>query len=330
MENTNFKRGDFLHKADLPFFKLLHQSDLEAIHEATLQVLADTGLKIYSERAREIYAGAGCSVDHKSLMVKIPAACVNEALSSAPGRVLLAARNSEQDIILEGRKVVFKNFATGVKVLDPYTNEYKMSTKEDLGNIARFCDALSEVDFFTLAVSAQDYNPQVRDLHEAEVVLNNTSKHFSHDTHSVKSTKRFIKMAAAVAGGMEQLRERPLVSLGTCPVSPLELHEECSDLIIEAALAGIPVNILSMGLAGATSPVTMAGTLVVTNAEVLGGIVLAQLVSKGTPVIYGTSNTIMDLIHTTSPVGAPEHAMFSSAVGQLGHFYHIPTDVGGT
>lgn len=319
-----------MHKEDLPYFKLLRDNDLEAIHAATLQVLVETGLKVYSERARDIYAGAGCSVDHKNLMVKIPDAIVNDALSSAPGQVLLAARNKEHDIILEGRKVVFKNFATGVKVLDPYTNQYRISTKEDLGNIARFCDALDEVDFFTLAVSAQDFSPRVRDLHEAEVVLNNTSKHFSHDTHSVTSTRRFIKMAAAIAGGMEQLRERPIVSLGTCPVSPLELHEECTDLIIEAALAGIPVNILSMGLAGATSPVTMAGTLVVTNAEVLGGITLAQIVSKGAPVIYGTSNTIMDLIHTTSPVGAPEHAMFSSAVGQLGHFYNIPTDVGGT
>jgi len=137
-------------------------------------------------------------------------------------------------------------------------------------------------------------------------------------------------MAAAVVGGRDKLRERPIVSLGTCPVSPLELHEECTDLIIAAAEAGIPVNILSMGLAGATAPVTMAGTLVVTNAEVLGGIVLAQLVRKGTPVIYGTSNTIMDLLYTTSPVGAPEHAMFSSAVGHLGHYYQIPTDVGGT
>jgi len=189
---------------------------------------------------------------------------------------------------------------------------------------------LDEVDFFTLAVSAGDIPPAVRDLHEAEAVLNNTSKHFSHDTHSIYSTKRLLEMAAVIAGGPEQLKARPIVSLGTCPVSPLELHEECTDLIIEAAEAGIPVNILSMGLAGATTPVTMAGTLVVTNAEVLGGIVLAQLVSRGTPVIYGTSNTIMDLSITTSPVGAPEHAMFSSAVGQIGHYYSIPTDVGGT
>ncbi|ATW27642.1 hypothetical protein DCMF_25365 [Candidatus Formimonas warabiya] len=311
-------------------YSILREQDLAAIHQGTLDVLAETGLKVFSEKAREIYSGAGCIVDDQNMIVKISPHIVNDAIDSAPGRILLAARDPKHDIILEGKKVVFKNFATGVKVLDPDTLDYRPSTKADLGNIARFCDSLEEVDFFTLAVSAQDVHPKVRDLHEGEVVLNNTAKHFSHDTQSIKSTKRFLEMAATIAGGMDQLRERPIVSLGTCPVSPLVLNAECTDLIIEAAQAGIPMNVLSMGLAGGTTPVTMAGTLVVTNAEVLGGIILAQLVNKGTPMMYGTSNTIMDLIYTTSPVGAPEHAMFSAAVGQLGHYYNIPTDVGGT
>lgn len=311
-------------------YSILREADLAAIHDATLQVMEDTGVKVFSSRAREILAGAGCRVDEKNCMVHYPPMVVNDAISTAPGEILLAARDPERDIIIGGRKVVFKNFATGVQVLDPYTQELRMSTKEDLGNIARFCDSVPEVDFFTLAVAAQDVDPRVKDLHEAEVVLNNTSKHFSHDTMSIASTHRVLDMAAAIVGGRDKLRERPIISLGTCPVTPLELTEECTDLIIEAAIAGVPVNILSMGLAGGTAPVTLAGTLVVTNAEVLGGIVLAQAVNKGTPVMYGTSNTIMDLIYTTSPVGAPEHAMFSAAVGQLGHFYDIPTDVGGT
>lgn len=319
-----------MYKRELLGYSILKESDLDQIHEATLEILEKTGLRVLSKRARDIYADAGCIIEELNKMVKFPPCLVKDAVDSAPERVLLAARNRDNDIVLEGEKVYFKNFATGIKVIDPYTGNYRDSTKEDLGNIARFCDAIEEVDFFTLAVSAQDIPLEVRDLHEAEVVLSNTSKHFSHDTHCISSTKRFLEMAAAIAGGREKLRERPVVSLGTCPVSPLELHGECTDLIIEAAQAGVPINILSMGLAGATTPVTMAGTLVATNAEVLGGIILAQLVSKGTPVIYGTSNTIMDLQLTTSPVGAPEHAMFSSAVGQLGHYYSIPTNVGGT
>ncbi len=319
-----------MYRGEMLGYSILKESDLDQVHEATLEILDKTGIKVLSKRARDIYAEAGCTVDELSKTVKIPPCIVGDAVDSAPERVLLAARDRNNDIVLEGEKVYFKNFATGIKVIDPHSGNCRDSTKEDLGNIARFCDAVEEVDFFTLAVSAGDIPLEVRELHEAEVVLSNTSKHFSHDTHSISSIRRFLEMASAIAGGREKLRERPVVSLGTCPVSPLELHEECTDLIIEAAQAGVPVNILSMGLAGATTPVTMAGTLVVTNAEVLGGIILAQLVSRETPVIYGTSNTIMDLKHTTAPVGAPEHAMFSAAVGQLGQYYGIPTNVGGT
>ncbi len=319
-----------MYQEDVLGYSILRKSDLEAVHQATLQVLRETGLRIMSASARDVFAAAGCLVSETTKMVKIPEGIINDAIASAPGKVLLAARDPKGDVVLEGKKVVFKNFATGVMVLDPYTGQRRPSTKQDLGNIARVCDAIKEVDFFTLAVSAQDVHPRVKDLHEAEIVLKNTAKHYSHDPQNLPNARKFIEMAAVVAGGKEQLRRRPLVSFGTCAISPLELSEECTDLIMEAAREGIPMNVLSMGLAGGTTPVTLAGTLVVTNAEVLGGIALGQLVKKGTPMIYGTSNTIMDLVYTTSPVGAPEHAMFSAAVGQLGHYYDIPTDVGGT
>ncbi|HHT64045.1 MAG TPA: hypothetical protein GXZ75_10240 [Clostridia bacterium] len=311
-------------------YRVLTYQDLEAIHEATLKVLERTGLKVFGAEALEIYDAAGCNVNKKDNIVKIPRNVVEDAIASAPGRVLMAGRDPKYDVVLEGNKVTFTNFGTGVQILDPLTRKLRPTTKQDLGDIALFCDALDEIDMFTIAVTAQDVPSKTKELHEAEAVFHNTSKHFGHDTQDGWGTRRFIEMAAAVAGGMDKLRERPIVSLGTCPNSPLELHESSTEIIIEAARAGIPIDILSMAMAGGTSPVTLAGTLVVTNAEILGGIVLAQLVNKGTPVIYGSSTTIMDLMHTTSPVGAPEHAMISAAVGQLGHFYNIPTDVGGT
>ena len=107
-----------------------------------------------------------------------------------------------------------------------------------------------------------------------------------------------------MAGGRDKLRERPIVSLGTCPNSPLELHDYSTEIIIECARAGLPCDILSMAMAGGTSPVTLAGTLVVTNAEILGGIVLAQLVQKGAPVIYGSSTTYSICLYH-HPGGAP-------------------------
>jgi len=311
-------------------YKLLATQDLEAIHEATVKILEHTGLKVFGEEALEVYSAAGCSVDKRANIVRIPRQVLEDAVRSAPGEVLLAGRDPKYDVTLGGTNVTFTNFGTGVQIVDPVTQALRPTTKQDLADVARFCDALDEIDMFTIAVTAQDVPVKVKELHEAEAVFNNTSKHFGHDTQGAMGTRRFIEMGVAVAGGKDNLRQRPIISLGACPNSPLELHQSVTEIIIEGARAGIPVDILSMALAGGTSPVTLAGTLVVTNAEILGGIVLAQLVSKGAPVIYGSSTTIMDLIHMTSPVGAPEHGMFGVAVGQLGHFYNIPTDVGGT
>ena len=183
---------------------------------------------------------------------------------------------------------------------------------------------------FSIAVTAGDVNQKVRALHEAEAVLNNLTKNFAHDLEGVKNTKRFIDMAAIIQGGYDKLRERPIITMGACPNSPLEINENETSIIKLSADYGLPIDILSMGLCGGTTPATLAGTLVCTNAEILGGIVLAQIINKGNPILYGTSTTIMDMKTAQSPVGAPEHAMCGAAVGQIGHYYGIPTNVGGT
>src|SRR5690606_11934455 len=109
----------------------------------------------------------------------------------------------------------------------------------------------------------------------------------------INNCRKIIQMAAEVVGGRAELKRRPIISFNVCPTSPLRLVPDCTDVIIEAARAGIPVNIISMALAGATAPVTLAGTLVTHNAEVLSAVVLSQLAAKGAPVLYGSSTTIM-------------------------------------
>jgi trimethylamine--corrinoid protein Co-methyltransferase len=110
----------------------------------------------------------------------------------------------------------------------------------------------------------------------------------------------------------------------------LQLIHECCDVIIASARSWMPINVLSMALAGATAPIPLAGTLVVHNAEVIGGIVLAQLTNPGTPIIYGSSTTTFNMKTATATVGAPEMGMISAAVAELAHYYEVPCYVGGT
>jgi trimethylamine--corrinoid protein Co-methyltransferase len=320
----------FTHETDIQGYCILSNDDLDALHGSTLELMSEYGLQMHGREALEILSAAGCDVDFETDRVRFPANLVNDSIESCPPEFTLCGRDPKNDALVGGKNVVFKNFGTGVLMMDPYTGEIRDSTKEDLGNVARFIDSMDGVDVFSIAVAAGDVDQRVKSLHEAEVVFNNLTKNFAHDLEGKKNTQRFVDMAAAIQGGHDKLRERPIITMGACPNSPLEINENETEIIMLSARHGLPIDILSMGLCGGTTPATLAGTLVTTNAEILGGIVLSQIINKGNPILYGSSTTIMDMKSATSPVGAPEHAMFGAAVGQIGHYYGIPTNVGGT
>lgn len=303
--------------------------ELHAIHDGTLEVLEKTGIKVESKEALDIFAAGGASVDFKTGVVKLPAYMVEDAIRSAPNSVLLAGRNPKHDIVLGGKRVHFINFGEGISIIDPYTKQHRKTTKQDVADIARFCDAMDEMDAVLRPVAPQDVPPATAVVHNAEALFNNTSKHVFIGTDGGSGFKKVLKMAVAVVGGEDKLRERPIFSCNVCPTSPLQLIGHCTDVIIEGARAGIAINILSMAMAGATSPVTLAGSLVTHNAEVLSGIVLSQLTCKGAPVIYGSSTTIMDLRFATAPVGSPELGMINAGVAKLAQFYLLPSWVAG-
>lgn len=308
---------------------IFSQDELYAIHCATLDVLQHVGVRVDSDEAKDIFASGGAKVDMKTNIVKIPPYMVEEAVNSAPGTILLAARDPKKDYILESNRVGFVNFGEGTNVIDPVTRKHRPSKKQDVANAAKMSDYLSEMDISYRAVVAQDCPGPAQALHNAEAIFPNTTKHFFIGADGVRNARKLIAMAEAVAGGTENLKERPLISFNVCPTSLLKLIPECTDVVIEAARAGIPVNIISMAMAGATSPVTLAGTLVTHNAEVLSTIVLSQLSCKGAPCIYASSTTIMDMRHTTAPVGAPELGMISGAVARMAQYYNLPSFVAG-
>jgi trimethylamine---corrinoid protein Co-methyltransferase len=311
-------------------YRILSNSDVQAIHFATIKLMSDYGVRVFGEDAAAIYRKAGCDVDEQTGMIRFPEKIVTDAIMNTPEQYVMCGRDPKNDFLLGSDQVFYTNFGTGIEVVDLETGERKASDSTDLGNVARFVDAIPEINAFTTAVASQEAPPYVKDLYEAKAVFCNTTKHAILDAENGKNANLVIDMAAAIAGGRDKLRERPFLTLCICPNSPLEIHEGASQVVIETAKAGLPISVLSMGLVGGTTPATLAGTLVVTNAEILAGVVLAQLVNPGNPVMYGSSTTIMDMQYATSPVGAPEHGMFGGAVAQIGKYYKIPTKVGGT
>jgi trimethylamine--corrinoid protein Co-methyltransferase len=297
--------------------KSFTDDQLYDIHMATLEVLEKTGLFIETDEALDLFDGFGAQVDRGKKIVRIPSYLVDDAIRSAPSKILLAGRDPDHDKWLEAGRVYFTNFSEGIEVVDPYTGDRRIPVKADLADAARLVDYLEDVPKAVLP------------LHNAEAMLSNTTKHCCVGPGSGFLLKKLVKMAATIVGGVDKLKERPILSFTTCPVSPLTLIDECCEIIMEAARTGSVVNILSMAMAGGTSPVTLAGTIVTHNAEVLGGITLTQLVRKGAPVIYGSSTTAMDLKIAAASVGTPECAVISGAVARLARYYALPSYVAG-
>ena len=299
------------------------------IHLATLEVLEHTGVHTDDREAMGIFENGGAAVDHSAGVVRIPPRVVEAAIDAAPERVFAAGRNPKDDLMLDAGRVGFTTFGEGLKIVDLESGELRTPTKRDVADTARLADCLSELDTYEIAVGAQDQPPATASIHAYEAALLNTTKHICSGPLSGRETEVILDVAAAVVGGREALRRRPIVMIGVCPVSPLQLPRECSEAVVAAARAGVPCLVLSMAMSGGSAPVNLAGTLVVHNAEVLAGITLAQLTSPGTPVLYGSSTTAMDLRLAAASVGSPECGVISAAVAALARRYGLPSYVAG-
>ncbi len=312
-------------------FSLNVMTDDEAheIHLATLEVLQQTGVFVESEKALEVLDGGGCRVDPKTKTVKFPAWVVEDAIRSAPASFIACGRRPEDDVALEDNRVTFTNFGEGIMFVDPYTGEHRDTTKADIEKAARIIDALEHIETYERAMCSHDKPHQVQALHNAEASLINTTKHHWLCPVDVYQAPKIIDMCAAIVGGREKLRERPLLTFATCPISPLKLPEHHCEIIFEAGRSGLGVLVIGMALSGASSPIHLAGTLVIQNCEVLSSLVLSQLSSKGAPFIYGSSTCPMDLRMATATVGSPELAMISAAVARLARYYSLPCFVAG-
>ncbi len=192
---------------------LLTINDYKDIHLATLQVLEKTGVFVEDQHAREVFGSCGARVDEKSNIVRLPSSMVEDAIQSAPARVMLAGLKPEYDIIVEDGMTACLNFGGGINVVDPNTGVVRPSTKADLAASARLCDTLTEVSVYSRAVYPLDQPPEVLHLHTAEACFRNTSKHSIHGPESEWEAEKIIEMVTAAVGGAESLKTRKPITL---------------------------------------------------------------------------------------------------------------------
>jgi trimethylamine--corrinoid protein Co-methyltransferase len=295
--------------------EVLSAADIEAIHAETLDVLEQTGVFVEDDEALDIFADGGARVDRETRMVRLPGEVVEAAIADCPHG--------------GGGPVRFSNFDEGVMYVDPRSGERREPRKADAGDAALLVDALADIDDYAAAVRPRDVPAETAAVHGCEAALLNTSKSVGAEATSGWEVRVCAELGACLVGGLDELREHQVVSFGTCPVSPLKLPRDATEVIVECARLGLSDTILSMAMAGGSAPVTLAGALVVHNADVLAGIALAQLTERGAPVVYGSSTTAMDLRFAAAAVGSPEMALIGAAVAQMSKQYRLPSCIAG-
>lgn len=309
--------------------QVLSDRDVERIHTATLDLIASTGVRFPLPRALDIWEAHGASVDRETMIVKAPGHVIEEALALAPPTYTLAARDRSQDLPLDGNHVYVGTDGCGTHVIDIETGELRRSRLQDVVDIARVADYVPEVAFHWVPVSAQDYPPETRGLHELLAVWHNSTKHVQTESiYTGHEARAAVRMAALIAGDEARLRQRPNLSIMECTLSPLGQDGGSLEAALIGAEAGLPVGFMTMASCASTGPATVAGTLVVGNAEVISALALMELAHPGTPIFYAAAQTAMDLRSGAYTGGGPEDFLFGAATNALADFYEVPLSMG--
>ena len=305
-----------------PLLRWVTASQLEQIHSASLEVLERTGMLVKHKEALTLLKEAGCRV--KGERVWMPGWLVEECIRLAPKRITVANRLGERVMPLEPNRVYYGTGSDLPFTIDLESGERRTSAKEDVLNAAKVIDALPHHDFLMSYAIASDTDPAVSDLHQFEAMAGQSSKPIIFTAHNPENTEALIEMAAACAGGLEELRANPFIILYSEPISPLVHTDDGVGKMFKCFEYDLPVVYTPGVLAGGTTPVTKAGCIVQMNAESLAGVVMAQLKKKGAPIIIGGGATPMDMKSTVTLYGAPETSMNYAVMTQLARFYGLP------
>ncbi len=303
----------------------LTEENLEDIHLTTLDILENKGVLFTCREALDIFEANGLSVTDG--IVKFQPEIVEKAIASAPEKFVRRGRKPEYDVEVGTKNTRFGGGSLSLYVVDGENYQRREALMEDTVNFTRLIDGLDNLSFGNGVVKPADVPDSVIHAVWLQNILRNTykpsccwyatSKEMAADT---------ISIMAAACGGLDELAEAKTWAITSCPVGGLKWGKSVIGLI-EMAKVGVPIEIMDTPFPGSMSPVTLAGALTLSNATVLSGLVLSQLINPGTPVIYAFYGGIMDMQVGSHAFGTPEVALYNAAAGALCRKYKIPSNL---
>ncbi len=311
--------------------EVLSADELEQVHETSLRVLAEVGLEVRSPTVVADLALAGADVDETTMRVRFPAPMVGAALAAVPPSFVLAARDPALDLPIDGSAGYLSTDGTTSDIVDLETGMRRPTTLADLRDATVLGDAVPEIGYLWPAVAPTDVDPRMQSVEAGRILLANSTKHANHnECYSARDARAVLEMGAAIAGGEDELRRRPVLSTYQCAISPLMYDGGPIEAALEFGRAGVPCGFVTMAVGMAAAPATLAGHLVSTNAELLGGITILETLAPGAPTYYGPYQAFMDLRSGGMNLAwGPEDVMLKLAAAQLGRRYGLRINIQG-
>ncbi len=303
----------------------LTDADVARIHAAALQALEEIGLADAPASGAETLTGAG-AIQGDDGRIRFPRALVEDMLAKAARGITLHGREARHDLHLSGTRVHYGTAGAAVHLVDATGRAYRESTVQDLHDAARIADTLDNIHFLQRPMVCRDIpDNREMDLNTIYACVSGTTKHIGVSFTEPGFVADGIEMLHMMAGGEEAWRARPFVSNTNCfVVPPMKFATEACLVMENCIRAGMPVLLLSAGMAGATAPSTVAGAIVQAVAECLAGIVYVNAMQPGHPAVFGTWPFGLDLRTGAMSVGSGEQALLTAGCAQMHRFYGVP------
>jgi trimethylamine--corrinoid protein Co-methyltransferase len=305
-----------------PKLQLLDKSLIERILEEAFQLINDPGVRV-APYAVDLLREAGITV--KDGVARIPEALARRLLDLAPRGFCLYDRSGKPAVRYGGDDVHFDPGSSCLNILDPLTQEPRPALAADLARMVQVAEMLPQFAAQSTAMVCNDVPQEIGDWYRLLVVLWYSEKPVVTGAFSASSLHTLLELLAIESGGREALPRQPRAIFDVCPSPPLNWSEFASQNLVDLARAGVPAEIVSMPLAGATAPVTLAGSVVQHAAECISGITIHQLAQPGAPIVWGGAPAIFDMRTGKTPMGAIETAMLDVACAEVGKHLGLPT-----
>ncbi len=306
-------------------YKALTPDGIDRIHNAALEALETIGLADAPPSGVEVMTAAGAELGSDGRL-RFPRALVEDALAKACRDLTLHGRDPAHDLDLSGTRVHYGTAGAAVHLVDVAAREYRESTIQDLHDAARIAEQLGNIHFLQRPMVARDILDACEmDYNSVYACCAGTKKHIGTSIFDPAHVPDILDLLHMIAGSEAAWRARPFVSNSNCfVVPPMKFATESCQVMEACIRGGMPVLLLSAGMAGATAPSTVAGAITQATAECLAGLVYVNAIAPGHPAIFGTWPFGLDLRTGAMSIGSAEQALLTAGCAQMHQFYDLP------